>query len=160
MAFRSAVLRDIGGLDVRLGTGMPATGGDLHVFIRLVWKGHSIGFEPAALVHHTHHRDELSLRKQIEANGVGSTALTCALIEEDPRHILAMLATLPQAARSPYVKTLRTRFRGGTSSARDTPYGPDAEDQSAMSRLTRTELRGMARGPAAYWRSRRLVSKW
>jgi GT2 family glycosyltransferase len=160
MAFRTTVLRDIGGLDVRLGTGMPATGGDLHVFIRLLWNGHSLGFEPAALVNHTHFRDELSLQKQIEANGVGSTALICALIEEDPRHILAMLATLPQAARSPYVKTLRTRFLRGTSPAPDTPAGPDAEDQSAMSRLTRTELRGMARGPAAYWRSRRLVRKW
>lgn len=160
MAFRSTVLREIGGLDVRLGTGMPATGGDLHVFIRLLWKGHSLGFEPAALVHHTHYRDELSLQKQIEANGVGATALICALIEEDPRHILAMLATLPQAALSPYVKTLGTRFWRVTSPARDTHAGPDAEDQIAMSRLTRTELRGMARGPAAYWRSRRLVSKW
>jgi len=160
MAFRSAVLRDIGGLDVRLGTGMPATGGDLHVFIRLVWQGHSLGFEPAALVHHNHHRDERTLQKQIEANGVGATALICALIEEDPRHILAMLATLPQAARSPYVQTLGTRFWTRTSPARGTPAGPDTEDQSAMSRLTRAELRGMARGPAAYWRSRRLVRKW
>ncbi len=164
MAFRSAVLRDMGGFDVRLGAGTPSrAGGDLNMFIQLAWKGHSLGFEPAALVHHAHLRDELSLERQIEANATGATALMCALIEQDRRHILAMLATLPRAARSfglPYVQKLRTRSWRGTSSGRDTRAGPAAEDQSAMSRLARIELRGMARGPAAYWRSRRPMWEW
>ena len=164
MAFRSAVLRDIGGFDVRLGAGTPSrAASDLYIFIQLAWKGHSLGFEPAALVHHTHFRDELSLERQVDAWAVGFTALMCALIEQDPRHIPAMLATLPRAVRSfgwPYVQKLRPLSWRGTSTAGDTQAGPDAEDQSAMSRLARIELRGMARGPAAYWRSRRLVRQW
>ena len=66
MAFRSRALRELGGFDLALGAGTDARGGeDLLMFARLAWRGYSIGFEPAAIVHHTHRRDEASLERQI-----------------------------------------------------------------------------------------------
>ena len=49
MAFRTAVLRDLGGFDEALGTGTPAQGGeDLLMFVRLLSGGGRLAYEPAA----------------------------------------------------------------------------------------------------------------
>ena len=55
MAFSTAVLRAMGGFDVALGTGTPTRGGeDLAILLELLRAGHQLGYEPSAIVHHTH----------------------------------------------------------------------------------------------------------
>ena len=179
MAFRTAALRAVGGFDESLGAGMPSCGGeDLGMFVQLAWRGHSVGFEPAALVHHTHRRDDSALRKHIEGYGVGFSALMVALVDYDRRHLEAMLAILPRGVRSllgTYARKLRGRSgqtgiaEGASAASENGAAGhgaaaaatdggtPNDEHRRAMSRLARLELRGMARGPAAYRSSRRLV---
>jgi Glycosyl transferase family 2 len=149
MAFRTTVLRQAGGFDRSLGTGTPAMGGEeLSMFAQLAWRGHALGFEPAALVHHAHYRDDESLRRQLEGCGVGFGAMAMALAADDPRHLGGMVATLPRAFRSlglAYWRKLRTAPVEGT------------EEASSVPSLARVELRGMARAPLAYWRSRRMA---
>jgi hypothetical protein len=150
MAFRAAAVREVGGFDETLGVGMPSRGGeDLSMFVQLAWRGHSLGFEPAALVHHTHRRDDHSLRSQLEGYGKGFTAMLIALAAQEPRHLGAMLATVPRATRSlgaSYWRKLKSSVPDG-----------ELEDESGIAGLARLELWGMACGPRAYWRSRRLA---
>ncbi|MGH7230430.1 MAG: glycosyltransferase family 2 protein, partial [Nitrospiraceae bacterium] len=55
MAFRRDIFADIGAFDVALDVGTPSgSGGDLEMFHRLVAKGHTLVYEPAALVWHVH----------------------------------------------------------------------------------------------------------
>ncbi len=140
MAFRATALRELGGFDLALGAGTPAHGGeDLELFARLVWRGGSLGFEPAALVHHTHRREDEALRRQIEGWGSGYTALLLALVLEDPRHLGSMLATLPRVVRG----------HGSRGSSRDPP-----PLDPRLRELAQIERRGMRAGPAAYLRGR------
>ncbi len=140
MAFRATALRELGGFDVALGAGTPAHGGeDLELFARLVWRGGSLGFEPAALVHHTHRRGDEALRRQIEGWGSGYTALLLALVLEDPRHLGSMLATVPRVA---------CKLLGREPSRGPPPLDPRLRE------LKQIERRGMLAGPAAYLRGR------
>ena len=116
------------------------------MFARLAWRGYGMAFEPAALVFHRHREDDRSLRRQIEAYGLGFVAMLLALVAEDRRHLGALLATTPTAARAivgSFTRKLRIRDGGAESS------------EATVSELARIELRGMAKGPAAYLRSRR-----
>ncbi len=162
MAARRQALRELGGFDVALGAGTPTCGGeDLSMFARLIWRGYSVGFEPGALVHHTHRRDDQGLRGQIEGYGVGWGALLLALAMEDPRHLGRMLGTVPRGAKalsSSYRRKLRSQHsQQQTRSERL----PDAARQprSRTSDLARLELRGIAVSPARYLRSRRSWSR-
>ena len=142
MAFRARMLRELGGFDLALGAGTEARGGeDLVMFARLAWRGYGVGFEPAALVHHTHRRDAGSLERQIEGYGVGYGALLTALVLEDPRHLGRMLATARRA-----VRVMTAGYRDKLD-ARSQPNPRTRE-------LARMELRGMAAGPLVYLRSR------
>jgi hypothetical protein len=154
MAFRTAILRRYGGFDLTLGPGMPTCGGEeTYLLADLVWKGHSVGFEPAALVHHTHRRDPESLRRQVEGYGVGFGATMLAFVVNDARHVGAMLATVPRAVRAMGATyAAKLRGTGATASA----AGPTFDGPS----LARLELAGIVRGPAAYVRSRRMVRSW
>jgi cellulose synthase/poly-beta-1,6-N-acetylglucosamine synthase-like glycosyltransferase len=159
MAFRAEALRELGGFDVALGAGTPARGGeDLVMFARLAWRGYSVGFEPAALVHHTHRRGDEELRRQIEGYGVGWGALLLATVLEDPRHVGRMLGTVPRGARalsSSYRRKLRSRHSEQPVSSEQ----PEHEPGTRTSELARLELRGIAAGPSAYLRSRRRWSR-
>lgn len=153
MAVRTQTLRDLGGFDIALGAGTPTCGGeDLAMFARLIWRGYSIGFEPAALVHHTHRRDDQGLRRQVEGYGVAWGALLFALVLEDPRHIGRMLGTVPRGVRA-LGSDYRQKLRSGHSN------GSVEELKSRTRELARLELRGMAASPAAYLRSRRRWSR-
>ncbi len=151
MAFRTAVLRELGGFDIALGPGTPSLGGeDLEVFARLLWAGHGLGFEPAALVHHRHRDDALGLERQIRGYGLGYTALLTALVARDPRHLGRILATGRRAAR-----LMLADFRGKLAGGEGDSDGGGADHAGARNReLARIELRGMAAGPGAYLRSR------
>jgi glycosyltransferase involved in cell wall biosynthesis len=142
MAFRTEVLRELGGFDVALGTGTEARGGEeLAVFARLAWRGHSVGFEPAAIVLHTHYRDDASLERQIEGYGVGYAAMLTALVLDDPRHLGRMLRTAGRA-----VRLMAGQYRAKLDATKEP--NPQIRD------LARRELRGLAAGPLLYMRSR------
>jgi hypothetical protein len=142
MAFRTDALRALGGFDEALGPGQPTRNGEeLAVLAQLVWAGHSVGFEPAALVRHTHRADDESLRRQIQGYGLGYAAMITSLPFRDPRHIGAMLGTVPQAVRS-MTRDYRRKL-------------DEAPGNERNRELARIELRAMARGPLVYVWTRR-----
>lgn len=161
MAFRAPVLIEVGGFDERLGAGTPSRGGeDLAMFVRLARAGYSLGYEPAALVHHAHRRDDDALRRHIEGYGIGFSSLMLALVAEDPRHLGCMLATAPKAARWLGTKYVRRALDGTRRAARDAEQPrEEGGEREAMATLARVELRGFTRGPAEYWRSRQLAAR-
>src|SRR5204863_5692018 len=72
MAFRRRVFDAIGGFDPALDVGTPTNGGgDLEMFFRVLKAGHTLVYEPAAIVRHRHRRSSAELRRQIANNGVG-----------------------------------------------------------------------------------------
>lgn len=146
MAFRTEALRAIGGFDPLLGTGTPTMAGEDHkAFIQLVWRGESVGFEPAALVFHTHRRDDDALRRQILGWGTGIGAMFCAAVLDDPRHLLALAATVPH-----FVGVSARSY----ASRRTLKSSGPAQGDDLLRELARLELRGVVTGPAIYLWSR------
>jgi glycosyltransferase involved in cell wall biosynthesis len=154
MAFRTETLRTEGGFDVLLGPGTPTHGGeDIVLWMRLAWRGYSLGFEPAALAFHVHRRNDQQLQGQISDNGVGFAATMVAIVSDDPRHLGALVAAAPEvlsALGRSFWKKLQTK----------TPRQTEFVVTSSISDLARVELRGMLKGPAAYLRSRRRARQW
>ncbi len=152
-AVRASAFRAAGGFDPVLGAGVPARGGeDLAIFIDILWGGGRIGFEPKAVVHHTHRQDLEGLHHQLHSNGVGFTALMCALIAKDRRHLAALTRLMPIAAKVK-LKQLVTRLAGKRDAA------PETVTEASTTRIPRSlayhEFRGFPAGPPAYFRSRR-----
>ncbi len=146
MAFRTAALRAAGGFDLALGTGTPTHGGeDLAALMELIAGGHPVGYEPSAIVHHTHRATITDLERQIHGYGVGFTAMLTALAVRNPGHVLGLAAVVPT-----WLRSLRH-----PASAKHGRHGQDYP-----SGLRRLELRGMLAGPSAYLRTRRLQSRW
>ena len=72
MAFRRRIFEEIGHFDPALDVGTETHGGgDLEMFFRVLEEGHTLVYEPSAVVRHRHRRDYAALRTQIENNGVG-----------------------------------------------------------------------------------------
>jgi GT2 family glycosyltransferase len=144
-AATAAVLRAIGGFDESLGAGSPTRGGeDLDAFVRLVSAGHSLSYQPSALVWHEHRVDDASLRSQMYAYGLGLTAyLTKYLLARESRGEL--VRRLPGGLWHA-VRLLRRSRR--------------AVDAASLegSNMTSVELRGMLAGPWAYVGARRAQS--
>jgi len=139
MAFRRSTLVSLGGFDTTLGTGTPAKGGeDLASFIRLICGGGTVGFEPTAVVRHSHRRSEKEFFAQVRSYGTGLTAMYTSLVVQDPRTILELLRRVPAG-----VRLLATPGNGRAPS--DTPSYPR--------RAIAWQLAGMALGPLAYARS-------
>ena len=132
-AFRTAVLRNLGGFDEALGPGTPtAAGEDLDLFVRPFLAGHTIAYEPAAIAWH-HHRDELGqLRHQLFNYGVGLAAFAIKYLS-DRRTARDVLVRLPGGLR---------HLRG---------IAKRAERPAELPRTVLTaELLGLAWGPMAY----------
>jgi GT2 family glycosyltransferase len=94
MAYRRSVFAHIGPFDPALDVGTVTNGGgDLEMFFRVLQAGHTLAYEPSALVRHRHRRDYAQLRIQIANNGIGFYAyLVCsALHYRDERWALARL---------------------------------------------------------------------
>lgn len=154
-AVRRSVFDRVGGFDPVLGAGVPARGGeDLAMFIDVLWRGGRIGVEPRAVVHHRHRPDLAGLHGQLHANGVGFTALLCALVSADRRHLAALVRLAPPAARAMAGRVLSRLVRRGSATA--TTVTPSAVPPTRVPRsLAFHELRGFPAGPAAWLRSRR-----
>lgn len=146
MAFRTDVLRRLGGFDHALGPGTGAHAGeDLAVLLELLFRGYRLAYEPSAIVHHEHRSTVPELEQQIHHYGVGFTAMLTGVALRDPRRLRGLVLVAPA-----WLKSLRdpdSAKRAGRSST----Y-PRA--------LVRKELLGMLAGPVAYVRSRRMQRRW
>ncbi|MBD2578574.1 glycosyltransferase [Oscillatoria sp. FACHB-1406] len=72
MAYRRCIFEEIGPFDPALDVGTPTNGGgDLEMFFRVLKKGHTLLYEPDALVRHRHRRDYEKLHSQLTNNGIG-----------------------------------------------------------------------------------------
>jgi glycosyltransferase involved in cell wall biosynthesis len=139
-ALRREVLLALGGFDEGLGVGSKAGGGeDIDMFVRVILAGHSLAYEPSAVVWHRHRLDLDSLRSQIQDYGTGLGAWLTKLALH-PRSLRLML----RRAR-PGLRHLRTV----------TQVDLDAAALPAdVDRLWRLERNAVLYGPLALARSR------
>ncbi|WP_079008930.1 glycosyltransferase [Streptomyces sp. XY431] len=138
MAFRTDLLREIGGFDPATSTGTPARGGeDLLAFLQVLIAGRTVVYRPDALVWHPHRRSMEALSTQVFGFGVGFGAYLTAAVRHQPELLAALLARVPRGVR----QTLR---RGTPAGGRRDPL---------MAHLGRLELLGLLYGPLCYLRS-------
>lgn len=72
MAYRRSVFAHVGPFDPALDVGTVTNGGgDLDMFFRVLVEGHTLVYEPAAIVRHRHRRSYPELLRQIANNGHG-----------------------------------------------------------------------------------------
>ncbi|MBW4650313.1 MAG: glycosyltransferase [Kastovskya adunca ATA6-11-RM4] len=80
MAYRRSVFAEVGYFDPALDVGTLTNGaGDLEMFFRVVKGGHTLVYEPNAIVRHRHRRDYEKLRKQLHANGAVFAYFMCSI---------------------------------------------------------------------------------
>ncbi|MBY8888288.1 glycosyltransferase [Streptomyces sp. PTM05] len=143
MAFRTDVLRSLGGFDPATGTGTPARGGDdLLAFFQVIRAGHRVVYQPDAVIWHRHRRTDDALAAQAFGYGAGFGAFLAAAVRHRPGTLPALLRRLPRGVAH---AAARARARA----AADGPL-PGPADAAV---LTRLELRGLLYGPFGYLRS-------
>ncbi|BCJ74085.1 hypothetical protein CS0771_36290 [Catellatospora sp. IY07-71] len=145
MAFRTEVLRGLGGFDPRLGSRGPVrTGEDIDVLLRTVLSGHTLAYEPAALVWHAHRRELRDLRRSLFHYGVGLSAVMVKCLARDTAGRRDLLRRLPRGIAYALLP------RSGKNGHKRGGYPAS---------LTLLELAGMALGPVYYaasaWSARR-----
>ena len=94
MAYRRSIFDRIGGFDPALDVGTCTNGGgDLEMFFRVLKEGHTLVYEPRAIVRHRHRREYGQLRTQIVNNGIGfySFLVRTARAYRDERWAIARL---------------------------------------------------------------------
>ncbi|MEW1909162.1 glycosyltransferase [Kitasatospora sp. NPDC085895] len=101
MAFRTDVLRTIGGFDRATGAGTPTRGGeDLLAFLGVLTAGRLVAYAPDALVWHRHRRTPSALRAQVYGYGVGYGAYLAAAVLRRPALLADLVRGLPKALPS------------------------------------------------------------
>ncbi|GAA5016786.1 hypothetical protein GCM10025734_66790 [Kitasatospora paranensis] len=120
MAFRTAALRAIGGFDRATGAGTPTRGGeDLLAFLDVLTAGHTVAYQPDALIWHRHRRTDEALDAQVYGFGVGYSAYLTAAVLHRPALLAGLLRRLPRA--------LPAAARGGrTPTGRPRGHSPAA----------------------------------
>ncbi|MGP2436492.1 glycosyltransferase, partial [Streptomyces sp. JW3] len=157
MAFRTSVLREVGGFDPATGAGTPARGGDdLYGFVQVLAHGYRLRYTPAALVWHHHRETWRDLETQAFGYGAGLTAYLTAVLVNRPALLPAFLARLPGGLA--HARTLTTvRDTDRSRSAGAAPGGHDDRTHPWPRRLSRLQRRGMLYGPLGYLRARRAL---
>jgi GT2 family glycosyltransferase len=146
MAFKRSTLLEAGGFDPALGPATPTfSGEDIETLLRLILEGHTILYEPAAIVHHPSHREYARLRSQIYGYGTGFTACLFKTLVTKPRQLPDFIGKLPRGL----LTALSPRSPHHADKRRDYPR-----------ELTWMELKGLLYGPLAYIRSRRRVARF
>ena len=85
MAFRRCLFQKIGTFDPALDVGTPTRGGgDLEMYFRVFKTGHTLVYEPAAIVRHRHRVSYGALYSQIRNNGVGFFSYVTRCVREYP----------------------------------------------------------------------------
>ncbi len=142
MAFRTGVLRAVGGFDPATGTGTPARGGeDLLAFLQVLTAGHTVTYQPNALVWHRHRRSMEELAHQVSGFGIGFGAYLTAAVAHQPRLLAGILRLLPYGL-----------WRWHRSHRPDARLRSGVTDQ-VLRDLRRRERRGLAVGPFRYLRT-------
>ncbi|MFC7987139.1 glycosyltransferase [Streptomyces sp. NPDC057336] len=185
MAFRTAVLRSVGGFDPATGAGTQARGGDdLYGFVRVLAEGRRLRYTPSALVWHHHRETWRDLETQAYGYGAGLTAYLTAVLVNRPALLPGFLARVPgglaHARRLTAVRATGPGAgagggAGGGSGDTDTgagagagagagegtgagvPGGHDSRTHPWPRRLSRLQRRGMLYGPVGYLRARRAL---
>lgn len=146
MAFRKDKLLAVGGFDEALGVGTPACGGeDIAMLLELLTAGNPLGYEPNAIIQHSHRATIAELEQQLHGYGIGFTALLTAITLRHPWHAIGLAKIIPSWL-------LSLRDPSSAKNAHRTQDYPTA--------LARAELLGMLRGPFTYLRSRRFKKRW
>jgi O-antigen biosynthesis protein len=137
MAFRRRVFDEIGPFDPALDVGTPSDGGgDLELYYRVVREGHTLVYEPAAMVRHKHRPEMARLRKQLTDFGIGLFAYLAAVLERYPEDRLPVVRLTSWWLREwGTVRLLKAWARGASSLPRD---------------LVQVELLGAPKGPGRY----------
>jgi hypothetical protein len=135
---RRTALR-VGGFDPALDVGTPTNGGgDLDMLYRVLRAGHTVAYEPAAVVWHRHRTSVEELARQLDGHGAGQVAHLLAASRLDRRDTAHLAA---HATR----QLLRLGKRTAASAlGRDLPLP-----------LATAEMRGFLGGPFRYRASRR-----
>ncbi|WP_078849364.1 glycosyltransferase family 2 protein [Streptomyces sp. NRRL F-5126] len=162
MAFRTEVLRAVGGFDPATGTGTAARGGDdLYGFVRVLSEGHRLRYTPDALVWHHHRETWQDLRSQAYGYGAGLTAYLTAVLVRRPALLPALLAKMPRGlAHARAITAHRPTAPGagagaGVADGRPAVPGAHGAQGHAWPRsLSRLERRGMVYGPLGYAKAR------
>ena len=139
MAYRTDLLRRLGGFDPATGTGTPARGGDdLLGFLRVLTAGSVLAYRPGAVVWHHDSRTPQALPDQAFGYGTGFGAFLAAALAAEPQLLPALARRLPGGIHY----AARRRAGGGAGG-------------SWSRRLTLLEIQGLLYGPLGYLRSRR-----
>ncbi|MFG2326589.1 glycosyltransferase [Streptomyces sp. NPDC048568] len=159
MAFRTAVLRTVGGFDPATGAGTPARGGDdLYGFVRVLAQGQRLRYTPRALVWHHHRETWRDLETQAYGYGAGLTAYLTAILVNRPALLPALLARVPGGlAHARRLTAVRATATGEGAEAVGAPGGHDSRTHPWPRRLARLQRRGMLYGPVGYLRARRAL---
>jgi GT2 family glycosyltransferase len=134
MAFRADFLRLVGGFDPDLQCGM-----DIAAFFQVIKRGHTLVYEPAALVYHSHRRGYLELQRQIYTYGVGLTGYLTKSLLEQPRCLLELVTKVPDGLH------FMMSSRSSKNQKKQVHYPKE---------LTRLEFKGMLYGPFIYLHKR------
>ncbi|MEU6449126.1 glycosyltransferase [Streptomyces sp. NPDC046979] len=157
MAFRTAVLRTVGGFDPATGAGTRARGGDdLYGFVRVLAQGRRLRYTPRALVWHHHRETWRDLETQAYGYGAGLTAYLTAILVSRPALLPALLARVPGGLAHARRLTA-VRATGEGAEAVGAPGGHDSRKHPWPRRLARLQRRGMLYGPVGYLRARRAL---
>ncbi|MFI9819880.1 glycosyltransferase [Streptomyces sp. NPDC052013] len=158
MAFRTDVLRAVGGFDPATGAGTPARGGDdLYGFVRVLAHGHRLHYTPRALVWHHHRETWADLETQAYGYGAGLTAYLSAVLVNRPALLPAFLARLPRGLAHARTLTAVRETEGDGAAPGGAPGDHDSRTHPWPRRLSRLQRRGMLYGPVGYLRARRAV---
>ncbi len=146
MAYRTSILRHIGGFDPALGTGTPACGGeDLAMFFNIIAGGFRLVYQPGAVIHHFHRRTYAAFRKQVYGYGVGLTAYLTKVVWDHPDRLLQIATRIPAGIR--YLL-----LHNSAKNRKKLANYPTEIDW--------LERKGMLYGPLAYWLSHRQAKKY
>ncbi|HJZ50370.1 MAG TPA: glycosyltransferase, partial [Roseiflexaceae bacterium] len=92
MAFRRGLFDAIGAFDVALDVGTPTCGGgDIEFFYRTVARGHTLRYEPSALIRHVHRRDGAAFRRLVYNNGRSFPAYLLTIARNEPHKSAALI---------------------------------------------------------------------
>jgi len=141
MAFRTGALRALGGFDPATGTGSRARGGDdLAGFFSVLAAGHTLAYQPAAIIRHAYRRDAEGLRTLMFDYGAGLGAFLTKIVVDRP-------CLLPDIAwRVPFGAAHALRLRSS---------GRDGSADGLAAGLAARERFGMLAGPVGYLIERR-----
>lgn len=141
MAWRTQVLRELGGFDPALDS---CGAEDLALFFDAMCAGYEIVYEPGAIVHHQHRRTYDELARQIYWHSVGLGAYLTRCLVTQPGRIPELLARVPRGVLYGFHSTSPRNTKKSTNF-------PPA--------LTRAERRGVVSGPYAYLKGARAAKR-